>query len=169
MSGRWAGFFMLFWDHTQKGAQKMKSKRKPMAGKKKSVLRDTEGRKLYAGALKHGKPYGYGTAYYAGGGIYQEGIFGIKGLLRGKEYYPNGQLRFRGEYRVNDAYGPNYPVEGKCYDPKGRLIYEGKLDTVRRGLGWPVVRKPESFGPVVQKEKPDVGWYMWWDEDHTGT
>lgn len=141
----------------------MKRKRKPMAGKKKSVLKNAEGKKLYAGALKNGKPYGYGTVYYPDGKIYQEGIFGIKGLLRGKEYYPDGKLRFQGEYRVNDGYGPNYPVRGKCYDPEGKLIHEGELKVVRRGLGWPVVLEPEGFGRVEQKERPDYDWFMWWD------
>ena len=141
----------------------MKRKRKPMAGKKKSVLKNAEGKKLYAGALKNGKPYGYGTVYYPDGKIYQEGIFGIKGLLRGKEYYPDGQLRFQGEYRVNDAYGPNYPIEGSCYDQNGNLIYEGKLKVDRRGLGWPVVLEPEGYGRVLQKDRPDYHWFMWRD------
>ncbi len=143
-------------------------KRKAMAGKEKSVLKGAGGKKLYIGATKKGKPYGYGTVYYPNGNIYQEGEFGIKGLLRGKEYSPDGKLRFQGEYRVNDAYGPNYPVQGSCYDREGKLIYEGKLDVVRRGLGWPVVLKPKEFGNVLQEESPHYNWYMWQDEKENG-
>ena len=147
---------------------KMKSKQKAKTGTIRSGLKDAGGRTLYVGELKKGKPYGTGTAYFANGTVYQEGEFGIKGLLRGKEYYPNGRLRFEGEYRLNDAYGPNYPIQGNCYDREGKLIYAGKLDVVRKGLGWPVVLKPEEFGNVVQKEKPEIHWYMWQDEKENG-
>ncbi len=147
----------------------MRSKRKAKTGKNRSSMKGAGGRTLYVGELKNGKPYGTGTAYFANGKVYQKGEFGIKGLLRGKEYYPNGRLRFEGEYRLNDGYGPNYPVRGNCYDREGKLIYTGELKVVRRGnLGWPVVLEPEDFGHVAQKEKPEIHWYMWWDKEENG-
>ena len=146
----------------------MSSKRNAKSGTNSGVLKDAGGRTLYVGELKNGKPYGTGTAYYENGKVYQKGEFGIKGLLRGKEYYPDGRLRFEGEYRLNDAYGPNYPVRGSCYDREGKLIYVGELHVVRKGLGWPVVLEPKDFGNVIQKEKPEINWYMWQDEDKSG-
>ena len=92
--------------------------------------------------------------YYPDGTIYQEGVFGPKGLLCGKEYYPTGKLRFEGLYRYNMGYGPNYPICGKAYNPAGEQIYEGEFQIRRSGLGYPFVVKPEDFGPVPQKEKP---------------
>ena len=60
-----------------------------------------------------------GISYYPNGNIYQEGIFGIKGLLIGKEYYPNGQVRFAGSYKLHQSYGPNPPLYGSVHDPEG--------------------------------------------------
>ena len=125
----------------------------------------SDGKKLYEGETRKGKPYGAGKAYYPDGTVYQEGEFGIKGLLKGKEYYPNGNLRFEGIYEHNTGYGPNYPIEGKCYDEEGNLYYEGKIKVLRSGLGWPRVEVPEQFGSVVQEGKPEINYTMWEDVD----
>lgn len=94
---------------------------------------------------------------------YQEGTFNIKGLISGKEYYPNGQLRFEGSYEINNAYKPNYPVFGDFFLPDGTKAYSGKFEVVRRGIGWPFVIKPGEYGNVPQKEAPDVPFLMWTD------
>lgn len=127
------------------------------------VLQDEEGNKLYEGFLYNGKPSGAGTVYYPDGGIYQTGVFGIKGLLAGREYYPDGVLRFEGVYRLNDAYGPNYPQAGRFFSRDGELLLEGKAHAVRRGLGWPMVLEPEEFGPALQKDIPEIHCLMWQD------
>ncbi len=60
---------------------------------------------LYEGCLYRGKPCGMGISYYPNGNIYQEGIFGIKGLLIGKEYFPTDRYVLRGSIsfiRVTD-------------------------------------------------------------------
>ena len=127
------------------------------------VLQDEEGNKLYEGFLQNGKPSGAGTVYFPDGGIYQTGVFGIKGLLAGREYYPDGVLRFEGVYRLNDAYGPNYPQTGRFFSRDGELLLEGKADVVRRGLGYPFIQKPAEYGSAEQKGKPDIHWLMWGD------
>ena len=134
-----------------------------MISGKWGVLQDEEGNKLYEGFLQNGKPSGAGTVFFPDGGIYQAGVFGIKGLLAGREYYPDGVLRFEGVYRLNDAYGPNYPQTGRFFSRDGELLLEGKADAVRRGLGYPFFRKPAEYGSAEQKEKPDIHWLMWGD------
>ena len=120
------------------------------------VLKDEEGNILYRGILHNGKPSGAGTAYFPDGGIYQTGVFGIKGLLVGREYYPNGVLRFEGVYRLNNSYGPNYPQTGRFFSREGELLLEGEADTVRSGV---------EYDRAEQKEKPDIAWLMWRDVD----
>ena len=128
-----------------------------------AVIRDKDGNKVYEGFTIHNKPHGAGTVYYPDGKIYQEGIFGIKGLLLGREYYPNGELRFEGVYRINKAYGPNFPIYGKSYDEYGVLQYDGKFKIHRSGLGYPLVEEPESFGKVPQDYRPHFDFVMWQD------
>ena len=117
----------------------------------------------YEGFIINDKPYGSGTVYYADGTIYQEGVFDVKGLVYGREYYPSGVLRFEGTYRINRGYGPNYPVYGRCYDESGNEIYDGELSVVKSGLGYPMVEKPEEYGSVVGKGRPDIEYFMWED------
>lgn len=123
----------------------------------------------YEGFTLNGKPFGAGRTSYLNGNIYQEGVFDIKGLVYGREYYPSGVLRFEGAYRINTGYGPNYPVYGKCYDESGKEIYDGQLRVTRSGLGWPMVKEPEEFGPVVVKGKPDIDYCMWEDKPKKNT
>ena len=47
---------------------------------------------IYEGFTVNHKAYGAGTSFYPDGKPRQEGIWGIKGLLVGREYYPNGQM-----------------------------------------------------------------------------
>ncbi len=120
---------------------------------------------LYEGEMMFGKPYGYGKVYYSTGRVYQEGIFDVKGLVEGKEYYPNGNVRFEGKYQICSGYGPNYPDKGKVYNESGELIYDGEVVCRLGGVGYPTVVEPEGYGPVVQKKHPNIQYFMWEDRD----
>ena len=117
---------------------------------------DDNGTRIYEGFLAGVCPRGSGTLFYPNGFVYQEGVFGAKGLLCGKEYFPDGKLRFEGVYEYNNGYGPNYPICGKVYDQSGAMIYEGKLVVWRGGLGYPFVKEPKGFGPVPQEKRPKI-------------
>lgn len=119
---------------------------------------------LYEGYTFNNKPYGEGTSYYSNGNKYQEGRFGIKGLLSGKEYYPNGNLRFEGEFELNRAYGPNAPISGAFYDTEGKLVFQGKFQLQHSGLGYPTVVTPEEYGAIPQKDEPKNLDYLMWDD-----
>ncbi len=80
------------------------------------------GKLMYEGFTKAGKPFGSGTSYYSNGKKFQEGLFDSTGLVYGREYYRNGKIRFEGAYKINTGYGPNYPVFGTCYDEEGNEI-----------------------------------------------
>lgn len=127
------------------------------------TLKNSSGGKLYEGFLRKGKPCGAGTVYYSNGLVYMTGVFGIKGLLCGREYFPDGTLRYEGVYRLNDGYGPNYPISGVFFNSKGEKIFEGRPVFKRSGLGWPIVLEPENFGPVNQPDRPKFPWLMWND------
>lgn len=118
---------------------------------------------IYKGKTKNGKPYGKGITFFANGNKYQEGIFGIKGLVAGKEYYPNGQLRFKGKYEICRGYGPNYPIEGEFFDVDGTKIYSGKFEIKKGGVGYPMIKKPKSYRPLVQQH-PKISYFMWSDD-----
>ena len=120
------------------------------------ILRDEDGAVQYEGFTDGHRPWGAGTTYYPTGIIYQEGVFGAKGLLCGREYYPNGQLRFEGLYRYNRNYGPNIPVYGRFYDEDGVKQIEGKFKIQCGGVGYPTVIKPENFGPVPLRNAPRI-------------
>ena len=99
------------------------------------------------------EPKGKGTCYYKNGVIYREGVFQHSGLLEGKEYYPNGMLKFEGRYNCRNTdsgyYGPTYPVYGKFYSEDGSLLYEGEFGTKKQGsMGYPMVVFPEGFGSL---------------------
>ena len=106
---------------------------------------------LYEGETLFDKPYGTGKVFYPDGKIYQEGKFRIKGLVKGKEYYPSGVLRFDGEYAINNAYGPNYPIIGKCYNEDGEEYFDGRIHVKKTGLGYPIVERPAEFGSLAYK------------------
>lgn len=118
-------------------------------------LHDENGNLVYEGYTLHYSPYGFGKAYFANGNLYREGIFDIKGIAQGKEYYPSGQLRFEGEWSLTRGYGPNAPWDGNAYDEDGELIYSGKFEIKRGGVGWPMIQNPKGFGPE-QKNRPKI-------------
>ena len=110
---------------------------------------------LYEGYTLNGYPYGFGTAYFENGNVYREGIFDIKGIVQGKEYYPSGQLRFEGQWSLTYGYGPNVPFKGNAYGENGELIYSGKFEIKRGGVGFPMIQKPKGFARE-QKNRPKL-------------
>ena len=127
-------------------------------------LKDADGFLVYEGETIYDKPYGFGKTFFKNGNIYQEGVFGIKGLLKGKEYYPSSYLRFEGIFQICSGYGPNYPIEGKCYDDNGNIYFIGEITTTASGVGYRTVRKPPNYGPIVQQDIPSISYFMWEDE-----
>ena len=114
-----------------------------------------DGRLAYVGYTLQNSPYGFGTAYFADGTVYRRGIFDIKGIVQGSEYYPSGRLRFKGQWSLTRGYGPNAPCDGNAYDEDGNLIYSGKFEIKRGGVGWPRIQNPKGFAPE-QKEHPKI-------------
>ena len=92
--------------------------------------------------------------FFPNGKKQYEGVFDSKGLIRGIEYYPDGNMRFSGQYEHNSGYGPNYPISGKYYGEDGTLLYDGEFLIRKSGVGWPFVDVPEDYGPVVLKSPP---------------
>lgn len=125
------------------------------------------GKLMYEGFTKDGRPFGSGTSYFANGNKCQEGVFDTKGFVYGKEYYQNGNLRFEGAYKHHKGYGPNYPVFGCCYDEDGNEFFYGEFKIIRSGLGWPKIETPEYYDSVVPKGLPDFEKYMWPAEEKT--
>ena len=121
-------------------------------------LHDEDGNLVYEGLTLDYSPYGFGKAYFANGKLYREGIFDIKGIVQGKEYYPSGRLRFEGQWCLTRGYGPNAPCEGDAYDENGNLIYSGKFEIKRGGVGWPMIQKPKGFA-LEQKERPKIEYH----------
>lgn len=122
-----------------------------------------QGDLLFEGMTFSDKPCGAGVVYFSNGSIYQEGIFGIKGLTVGREYYPNGKLRFEGIYTVNHGYGPNYPENGRFFDEEGQCLADGKITYKISGLGYPLEAIGSQMGKVVQENHPKISWLMWED------
>ena len=118
-------------------------------------IHDESGNLVYEGYTLDNAPYGFGTAYFENGSIYREGIFDIKGIVQGKEYYPSGRLRFEGQWVLTGGYGPNAPYNGNAYDEDGKLIYSGKFEIKRGGVGWPMILNPKGF-PLEQKNRPKI-------------
>lgn len=116
------------------------------------------GKIAYEGYVLNGAPYGFGKAYFEDGTLYRDGIFDIKGIVQGKEYYPSGQLRFEGNWCLTRGYGPNAPCNGNAYDEDGNLIYSGQLEIKRNGMGWPMIQKPKGF-PLEQENRPKIECY----------
>ena len=127
------------------------------------ILDDDNGTLIYEGFTVNHKAYGSGTSFYPDGKPKQEGIWGIKGLLVGREYYSNGQMRFEGVYRLNQAYGPNEPVFGSYYSSEGELKYYGKFQIFHGSVGYPMVGIPEGFGPIQRAALPEKNLFLWDD------
>ena len=123
-----------------------------------------DGNLTYEGSILNGKYEGPGTSYYPDGTPLHEGIFGMKGLLMGREYYPNGQVRFEGVYKVTRGYGPNAPEYGTWYGENGEELYHGKFTIHYSGVGYPSITEPAGYGSVyfddrkiVKKEPEQTG------------
>lgn len=98
---------------------------------------------VYEGYTVNGKPYGLGTLYFENGNKYKEGIFDIKGLVEGKEYYPDGQVKFEGTWSITTGYGFNAPHKGCLFSQDGRLVFSGKFQIIKGGVGAPMIRYPK--------------------------
>lgn len=120
---------------------------------------------IYEGFTVLDKPYGSGEAYYPDGTVYREGIFGIKGLLCGKEYYPSGKLRLECVFMLNRGYGPNYPSFGLFRSEDESFTYKGEFTYKPSGTGYPIIANPEELGPVIQHGSPDLPALMWNEVD----
>ena len=138
-----------------------------MAEKEWKKLYDENGILLYEGFTVHDMPCGAGEAYYPDGTLYREGIFGIKGLLTGKEYYPNGQLRLNAVFALNKNYGPNYPQYGIFLSEDGTFTHEGIFTYGLNGTGYPIVDSPKELHSVIQSGSPSIPALMWWNEERS--
>ena len=119
---------------------------RPVWGK----ILDDDGHLIYEGHMVDDMAFGSGTSYYPDGHICQEGLFGSKGLICGRDYYNNGQVRFEGTFQYNSGYGPNWPIFGAWYDRDGDLMYYGQFQVSSMGgsVHMPKVLVPEGFGSV---------------------
>lgn len=109
-----------------------------------SVRFDGEYEVLEDGTEKYIK----GSLYREDGTLWMQGRFQRGGLRSGKQYYPNGQLMFSGEYNDRERgsyYGPPYPVRGTLYDEEGKVLYDGRIPKTSSGsLGYPYIRLPDG-------------------------
>ena len=121
----------------------------------KRKLYSDEGKVHYEGYTLDYAPYGLGTSYYANGNKYQEGIFDIKGLVEGKEYYSDGQVKFEGIWSITRGYGPNAPRAGNYYDEEGKLLFSGKFEIKKGGVGYPMIKHPSNY-KIVEKDSPKI-------------
>ena len=56
--------------------------------------------------------------------------------------------------RENGFQSGEIPFVGK----NGELIYSGKFEIKRGGVGWPMIQKPKGF-PLEQKQRPKINYY----------
>lgn len=122
-------------------------KMKPVWGK----LHYPNGELLYEGFMVDQMAYGAGRSYHPYGHPCHEGLFGPNGLICGREYYNNGQIRFEGTYQYNQGFGENWPIFGAYYDAEGNLKYYGAFDIIDEegDSVRPYVMEPEDYGPVM--------------------
>ncbi len=122
-------------------------KMKPEWGK----LYYPNGELLYEGFMVDQMAYGAGTSYHPYGYICQQGLFGPNGLICGREYYNNGQIRFEGTFQYNAGFQVNWPIFGAFYDAEGHLKYYGAFDIIDEEGGdvRPYVLQPEDYGPLI--------------------
>ena len=71
-------------------------------------------------------------------------------------------------YQLHKGYGPNYPVYGDCFDQDGHKVFGGALKIRKGGVGYPMVVEPENFGPLPQRERPEINWFIWDDARAAG-
>ena len=110
---------------------------------------------LYEGYTINDKPYGLGKLYFDNGNIYQEGVFTFKGIKIGKEHYYSGQVKFEGEFSITRGYGPNAPRIGNVYNEDGELIFTGKFEIKKGGVGYPMVKHPHGY-KNIEKRRPNI-------------
>ncbi len=124
-----------------------------------------DGSLLYEGCTVHGKAYGPGRSYDMNGSPLHAGLFDIKGLLIGREYYPNGQVRFEGIYQLNTGYGPNWPEYGTWFGEDGTKRWHGRFTVRRSGLGYPTVVQPDGYGIASFPSQLGDHLFMWEDDN----
>ena len=129
---------------------------------------------MYVGFTVDGRPCGSGTSYFENGNKCQEGLFDYRGLVYGREYYMNGNLRFEGTYKCcktdpKEEFNVNYPAYGTCYDEDGNEYYSGKLVLWNSCMRRPLIKTPECFGSVVQNGMPMFDLHKWYVADHEPT
>ena len=89
--------------------------------KNKSVDIPNWGKCQYSGKVNSGdQPHGYGTAVESDGWRY-EGTYQDGSLVTGKQFRPDGFLRYEGEFKGGLSHGT-----GKQFRPDGFLEYEGE-------------------------------------------
>ena len=121
-------------------------------------LYDDENRLLYDGYTIDCMPYGFGVMYFPDGTVYREGIFDVKGIVQGKEFYPSGQLRFKGTWSITYGYGPNAPKEGEVYSEDGKMTFRGKFEIKKGGVGFPMIISPKGYRHE-QENCPKIQYY----------
>ena len=121
-------------------------------------LYDNENKLVYDGYTIDDMPYGFGVMYFPDGTIYREGIFDVKGIVQGKEYYPSGQLRFKGTWGINYGYGPNAPRNGEVYSEYGELTFKGKFEIKKIGVGFAMILNPKGYRHE-QENRPKIQYY----------
>ena len=89
------------------------------------------------GHFRDGKPHGHCKVYFPSGALRHEGEY-VEGLPKGRgtEYREDGRPWFDGVFAEQSFYyyyGVRRWVEGRLYDDKGRLEYEGKFESSGRG------------------------------------
>jgi len=125
-------------------------------------LYDNDGKILYEGYTFDDKPLGFGTTFWANGNKHEEGYFYFKGLISGMEFYDDGLLYFKGEYKLHKSYGPNHPYSGQLFDKNSNVIYSGKFEYSYDGVGYPVIVKPKEYKYMID-EKSRLHKIMWQD------
>ena len=113
-----------------------------------------EGDLAYEGYTIFDSPKGLGVSYFPNVNKCQEGVFNFKGLVEGKEFYSNGQLKFEGTMVANGGYGPNYPRFGNYYSKEGKLIFSGTFHFKRGGVGYPLKKGSVPEYTVIEKGRP---------------
>ncbi|ALT68269.1 hypothetical protein [Methanobrevibacter millerae] len=114
---------------------------------------------LYEGYTINNKPFGFGILYYSNGNKYWEGIFDYKGIIQGKEYYSNGKLRFEGIWKVTSGYCKDTPERGNLFNKEGELIFSGKFELKRGGVGYLMVKHPKIYYEL-EEDSPKIE-FVW--------
>ena len=115
---------------------------------------------LYEGYTINNKPFGLGILYYSNGNKYWEGIFDYKGILQGREYYSNGKLRFEGIWKVTSGYCRDTPERGNLFNKVGELIFSGKFELKRGGVGYLVIKHPKIYYELKKDDSPKIE-FVW--------